>query len=179
MPIKRGWSWQSSCRNIAGMAVAHHHGEICRSLLMQTRWSLFGMENREEPSLSLRCAKEREKRWQSIQYNKGSKKMEYLEAERYLPAIGSKSTSLYCGSIFDSPSKRKNPANLTACGVFWSWQCDSNTRPADYKPNSIPFNMVERASSGFFTTFETSVGTAFLWCFYLFAFSCESKISIF
>ena len=44
----------------------------------------------------------------------------------------------------------------------WSWQCDSNTRPADYKPNSIPFNKVERASSGFFTTFETSVGTAFL-----------------
>ena len=35
--------------------------------------------------------------------------MEYLEAERYLPAIGSKSTSLYCGSIFDPPSKRKKP----------------------------------------------------------------------
>ena len=62
--------------------------------------------------------------------------MEYLEAERYLRAIGSKSASLYCGSIFAPPSKRKNPANLTACGVFWNWQCDSNTRPADYEPDS-------------------------------------------
>ena len=44
--------------------------------------------------------------------------MEYLEAERYLPAIGSKSTSLYCGSIFDPPSKRKkSPQTVRFAGI--------------------------------------------------------------
>ena len=32
-----------------------------------------------------------------------------LEAEKSFSPPGSKSTSLYCGSIFDPPSKRKNP----------------------------------------------------------------------
>ena len=56
---------------------------------------------------------------------------------------GSKFTSLYCGSIFDPPSKRKNPANLTACGDFWSWQCDSNTRPADYESAALPTELCQ------------------------------------
>ena len=51
--------------------------------------------------------------------------------------------SLYCGSIFAPPSKRKNPANLTACGGSWSWQCDSNTRPADYESAALPTELCQ------------------------------------
>ena len=71
---------------------------------------------------------------------------------------GSKSTSLYCGSIFDSPSKRKNPANLTACGVSWSWQCDSNTRPADYEPDSRVKTKVKQACSVLLQRLNHQVG---------------------
>ena len=66
-----------------------------------------------------------------------------LEADKSFPPPGSKFTSLYCGSIFDPPSKRKIPANLTACGVFWSWQCDSNTRPADYESAALPTELYQ------------------------------------
>ena len=54
--------------------------------------------------------------------------------------------SLYCGSIFAPPSKRKNPANLTACGGSWSWQCDSNTRPADYESAALPTELCQHLS---------------------------------
>ena len=66
--------------------------------------------------------------------------------------------SLYCGSIFDPPSKRKIPANLTACGDFWSWQCDSNTRPADYEPDSGLKTKTKQAFSGFSQRLNHQVG---------------------
>ena len=70
-----------------------------------------------------------------------------LEAEKSFSPPGSKSTSLYCGSIFDPPSNAKNPANLTACGVSWSWQCDSNTRPADYESAALPTELCQHLSN--------------------------------
>ena len=41
-----------------------------------------------------------------------------LEADKSFPPPGSKSTSLYCGSIFDPPSKRKkNPQTVRFAGI--------------------------------------------------------------
>ena len=81
-----------------------------------------------------------------------------LEADKSFPPPGSKSTSLYCGSIFDSPSKRKIPANLTACGDFWSWQCDSNTRPADYEPDSRVKTKTKQVCSALLQRLNHQVG---------------------
>ena len=55
----------------------------------------------------------------------------------------------------------KNPANLTACGVSWSWQCDSNTRPADYEPDSGVKTKVKQAFSAFFQRLNHQVSTRF------------------
>ena len=42
-----------------------------------------------------------------------------LEADKSFPPPGSKSTSLYCGSIFDPPSKRKKtPQTVRFAGIF-------------------------------------------------------------
>ena len=41
-----------------------------------------------------------------------------LEAEKSFSPPGSKSTSLYCGSIFDPPSKRKKPPQTLRLAGF-------------------------------------------------------------
>ena len=53
----------------------------------------------------------------------------------YLP-LGQNLRRYIAAQFLTRPANAKNPANLTACGGSWSWQCDSNTRPADYEPDS-------------------------------------------
>ena len=62
---------------------------------------------------------------------------EFLPSILFVPRFGQKLGRYIAAQFLTRPANAKNPANLTACGVSWSWQCDSNTRPADYEPDSV------------------------------------------
>ena len=48
---------------------------------------------------------------------------------------------------------RKKACNPWDYRLLWSWQCDSNTRPADYESAALPTELCQRNFSWFFKGF--------------------------
>ena len=104
------------------------------------------MENHEGQSLSLRCAKSREKGDSLFSTTKEIRGWSIWNLSGiYLP-WGQNLRRYIAAQFLTRPANAKNPANLTACGVSWSWQCDSNTRPADYESAALPTELCQHLS---------------------------------
>ena len=55
-------------------------------------------------------------------------------------------TSLATDGVWRCARKKKNPQSPWGSRDFsWSWQCDSNTRPADYESAALPTELCQQA----------------------------------